>query len=479
MVFVKKMSNDKVWSKFIIKIVNKLLKSYQMTSFNTNLKNSLTLALISSMFLLLAVISCNKDDTNIMTPPNNSWQANQISVLPQIDKAWEPAMASGPNGKLYVLAGSLEGEFVRKPYLWISNDNGTTWNDPFLLPNSLEEEGDPRMEIANDGTIFISMFSGDPNTFETNLLLYKSTDDGQTFERKVVYTGTMGIQGDNALTFDKPELAISLDGSQVYISFVALLEGNVDFQTETVDRFDTFLIKSIDGGETFGDVTLVSNSMTNTFYATSSSAILDNGTYIVGTIKANGQDRIDTEYLLYYSRDGGTSFEETVLVDNFDRERPIGDLVFTANNNQLIGTYILDENGASTLTYFEGYQSGSITKNDLITNSSLELNFPSVAANGNGEAMISWADKRSGNFKTFARVKENSGDFSREIELYDFIENEPRKTLSGYINFFGDYTEIVSDADGNFHLIWPEADGDRGSFTEAKLSYTKISKTEN
>jgi hypothetical protein len=146
---------------------------------------------------------------------------------------WEPAIAADPSAPyIYQLTtryhvpacngcGSPAIVFRR------SSNGGQTWeNDTYPAPAS-RWQADPQIEVASDGTIYAAYLQG----FRPGVVLQKSSDLGVTWTEQEAVQGAEGPRWS-----DKPWLAISSDGRDVYIAF---------------NSGDSYVASSHDYGRTF------------------------------------------------------------------------------------------------------------------------------------------------------------------------------------------------------------------------------------
>jgi hypothetical protein len=82
-------------------------------------------------------------------------------LLPESIDCWEPALAIGPGGQVYVVAGKRTG-VLRSPgadqrqVVWRSDDGGATFKGPWPLTKEGYSHYDQRMAVDANGTVYIS-----------------------------------------------------------------------------------------------------------------------------------------------------------------------------------------------------------------------------------------------------------------------------------------------------------------------------------
>ena len=205
----------------------------------------------------------------------------EIAVTPgdAINVAWEDA-ASGTSAIL----------FAR------STDNGATFSSPKQV--SRDAGNATEAHIAADGAghlsvVWVQAVGGDKHTFYS-----RSTDNGQTFSEPLQLTTAPGT------SVSKP-LALAFQ-NVVYVAY----------QNEAPNHMQVYLVKSEDGGATFGDPVQVSNADNRCGRAHSAAMAVDSqGTLHMVWIDASHVQGCTDEGLLFYSRSGnGRKFSAEQLI---------------------------------------------------------------------------------------------------------------------------------------------------------------------
>ena len=143
---------------------------------------------------------------------------SQEQMLPESTDCWEPALAAGPNGRVYVVAGRRHGapkdkDFDQQQVIWRSANGGKTFEAPRPVSTEGSSHYDQRIAVDEKGTIYVSYMDAvrDANGRRSSRpRLALSHDEGRTFTAQTVTTYRVS---------DKPELAISRDGRDVYIAY--------------------------------------------------------------------------------------------------------------------------------------------------------------------------------------------------------------------------------------------------------------------
>jgi hypothetical protein len=133
---------------------------------------------------------------------------SNYNISDQITPQNEPSVRiSRTNPDIVVAAwrdfrqGWQEPDVVRRIGYSYSHDGGLTWSESQLLPDPLPDhlsQSDPVVTSDSYGNFYISSTSRKPVTnYNRDMLLYRSTDDGQTFELYAVAVPGSGDQGED------------------------------------------------------------------------------------------------------------------------------------------------------------------------------------------------------------------------------------------------------------------------------------------
>src|SRR5947208_9404605 len=179
-----------------------------------------------------------------------------------------------------------------------SSDGGSTWGPlVFLCGTACKNIGwqfDPQLAVASDGTVYAAWL----NTFNPGTVLAKSYDHGRTWTTPV----TMNAK----LTYnDKPILAISPSGKDVYIAFNS--------------KSDAYAVASHDYGATFSAPV---KTNTDTFsYLAYGGTVAPNGNAYFGE-PGEGKFALGPEPVaLVSTSDGGRSWTTTII--DTSQEAPV------------------------------------------------------------------------------------------------------------------------------------------------------------
>jgi len=348
--------------------------------------------------------------------------------------------------------GWIEPDVVRRIGYAYSHDGGISWSESQLLPDPLPNhlsQSDPVLTSDASGHFYLSSTSRQPvMNYNRDMLLYKSTDDGQTFSLHATAVPGSGLQGEDKewifcdpvpenSTYDNIMITWRSFGASYGIKFRKSDVGGTNWGP-TVNVGDnqsgqganlatgtdgTIHIvwwdgglkydRSLDGGESFGTDTYISSigSQNNTsfpFISVDYSEKPSRGNvYITFVDRRTGND----EVWFQRSTDGGDSW-----MDNAIRVNDV------SLNNQYWSAIQCDDNGRIFIVYYDeregpgqmnAYLAYSEDEGDTWTNERLSNEtFFGSQPNSNvrygdyigidaydGKIVPVWTDSRAGGYK--------------------------------------------------------------------------------
>jgi hypothetical protein len=334
------------------------------------------------------------------TDGGQTWSVSQLTpqIIPNAPLSSDPVVLADTAGNFYIYTVSLN-ETNGNGELWVykSTDQGETFDQVYEMATG------PWFEDKEWGTTDFSQTSPFVNNLycswtrfaaNTSILLIRSTDDGVTWNSPVtVSDGAGGVQGSFPATSSDGELYVvwrsSSSGGQI--------------------RFD----KSTDGGLTFGTDKVVSSAPNAWFPHMAvdlSGGPFHNYIYVVWNDLSNGDDDV----FLSISSDGGDTWSSAIRVNNDpvsngdDQFWPsiaiseLGEIVIlfydTRNtpNNNIIEAYIArSTDGGTTFT------------NELVSSQPSPTNIPNSDVRFGdyinvdffgGNIVPVWTDERAGGF---------------------------------------------------------------------------------
>jgi hypothetical protein len=372
---------------------------------------------------------------------------------------WEPAIAADPSSSyVYQLTTRYDGpepcNRCAGPYIIFrrSSDGGATWEDDQFLTPYRKAHNDPQIEVADDGVIYAAWL----NDYVPGIKFLKSSDRGNTWSAPIAIAG----KGTKPSWSDKPILAISPDGKDVYIGFNAS---------------DAYVVYSHDYGATFSKPVKTNND-TRYWFHSGGAVAPDGAIYFAATDYS--QDYTGEAYVnVVKSTNGGQAWTTTRVATS--QEMP----PCAWSEGCYLGFFgpsaalAIDKAGTIMIAYNAGEDAGQpqtmwvITSADgenwssptEVSNGSSAVNnaFPALAAGPTpGDFRLAWQDDRNGSttaWNTWYRRTNSGGTtWSEPVRLSDQGSGAPYKSTGGYKFPYGDYFEIAVDSGGTAHVIWGE-----------------------
>ena len=398
-------------------------------------------------------------------PPPSGWAGERV-ISPTADD-WEPAIAADPNAPyVYLLATRYTGPTAcgnqcPLPYhvLKISTDGGATWGaDRYLCScRGVQGQFDPEIEVVpSTGAVYAAWMNG------YNVVFSKSSDHGQTWSPPVPVYGNVSWN-------DKPVLAVSDNGNDVYIAFNGPTGG------------DPYIAQSHDAGATWTQTKIVDSK--RYIYAFDGD-VLPNGTVVfsetsllyANTSTLTGQDLV----YVYRSTNVGATWS-TNLVDTVE----IGPNCTAAGcpNDYYPGHSAVsaDANGNLVLLYdgatvSQGNESiwtrrstdgGATWSGRQALSTSGEMgDFPSVESRGAGDVRAWYMQTNGGNFDAWNTWYRSSTDggvtWTAPVKISDVTSGASYKTANGFLEPYGDYGETAITSAGKTIATWGEGNSYTG-----------------
>ena len=393
-------------------------------------------------------------------------------LLPGSENDWEPALAVGPGGKVYVTAGRQKGTprdkgFSQQIVIWRSDDGGASWKGPSVVSDKSAMQGDQRVAVGADGTVLVSYIAlgGTPEKPLGLLELARSTDGGETF---TVTTVT------DELVSDKPELAVSADGRDVYLFYES--------------RPGPRLIASYDHGRTWGKGQVVVPSEGRHFWPTGL-AVAPDGVLWAAVPSVSNADiqkgqTTDSSLHVFRSADVGASWQEfdfgkssrvlngcAHFPDCFVKVNSIG-LAVDAKGRAYVA-YTEGEAKKPYRLFFKSTEDGGKTWSAPVrlseakrpaSQDEADADFTHVAAGGDGRVCVTWVDDRTGDRNFWARCSADAGrTFGAETLLSNRTDGASYKSPAGFKVFHGDYGGVALTPESGLVAAWGEGLGRAGT----------------
>jgi hypothetical protein len=411
----------------------------------------------------------------IQAAPVAGWAGEQV-VDPTADD-WEPAIAADPNAPFVYLITTRYGAAkpcpgnCPTPYiaLEISSDDGATWGASRpLCACKGSGQFDPIIEVVpGTGWVYALYMNG------FNVVFTKSTDHGQTWSTPVPTWGNVSWN-------DKPVIAMSNDGKDVYVSWNGPQGG------------DPWIAQSHDFGNTWTQTKVVDGPR---YFFAYDADVLNDGTVVFSesSIEYGGPGGSAVgvvQFHAFVSKNGGTSWQN-VLVDTVELGEPcvaegcssdfyLGHSGVSADANGRL-VYVYD--GATTpggkqFTFARSSTNGGVSWSARTTLSVAgeQATAPTVEARGSGDVRVWYAQTNAGShdaWNIWYRSSTNGGStWSAPVKISDATSGADYKTTNGFLEFYGDYGEIAITNTGKTIGVWGEGfswNGPGGSWFNRQL----------
>lgn len=365
---------------------------------------------------------------------------------------WEPVTAVDPrSADVYQITTRLGGPkacptcAANSVIFRRSRDGGRTWEaDRFLIASTVNQY-DPQIRVSRDGAVYVAFLL----SFTPGVTFQRSTDHGTTWSTPISFSGP----GSPVSWSDRPALAISASGRDVYLAF---------------NHSDSYVVASHDYGRTFGAPVKTSNDHRYYFHS-AGTVTADGGTFFVAedwSQNYHGPTHVD----VLRSHDGGSSWS-TVRVDTSQAAPKcngvpgcyfgfLGTMAGLASDaaGRLFLAYNVNEvpNGAQQVYARTSTDGATWSRRVLISdpNSAVNNGFPAVAAGPRaGDFRVVWMGTRLSLWDTWYR-RLAEGRWTDAVRLSNRRGGTSYTHPGGYDYPYGDYFSIAVDRDETLHAIW-------------------------
>jgi hypothetical protein len=386
------------------------------------------------------------------------WMGAQLMGAKTDD--WEPAVAADPRSGYVYLITTRYGEPKPCPgncpvphiAIEISSDNGLTWSEGEpLCACKGSGQFDPIIEVVPGkiGHVYALWMNG------FNVVFQKSTNFGATWSDPVRTYGNVSWN-------DKPVIAVSDDGKDVYVSWNGPTGGD-PWIAQSHDSGDTWTqTKVVDSGRYFFayDADVTSDGMV--VFSESSFDYSGPGGSAVGHV----------DHHAFISRDAGATWEMQTLGSVELGEPCVSELCyadFYAGHN----TITADQDG--DLVYaFDGAvtplgpqrifvsrstdDARSWTPPAVISTVGRMATAPAAEATGDGDVRLWFAERSPADrWNIWYRSSLDGGQsWSAPVLISDAISGAKYKNADGFLEFYGDYGEIAVMSNGKTIATWGE-----------------------
>jgi BNR repeat-like domain len=389
--------------------------------------------------------------------PTPGWAGER--VVNETGNDWEPAIATDPNAPFVYLLHNRYGGLAAcasgcpdpAMILHVSKDGGKTWRPERFLCRCKGWNGqfDPIIDVVPDTGDVVAVWM---NGFKIHFS--RSGDHGRTWSKPV------WIHPD-VRWGDKPNLALSDDGQDVYVQFNGPTGG------------DDYVAMSHDGGDTW---TTQKVTDSDRYYFDYGGAVLPDGRVVFSQISFSytgpGHAAEGTQQIhVFVSSNEGTTWNE-ILVDELELGSPCTSRSCYADfydsgpalAEDAEGDLVIVYNGAGEhegpqAVYARSSTNGGMTWSDRATLSKPGVNsaFPAAVGDGNDGARVWFMAQRNGRWNVWYRTTSDLGlTWSPREKLSDATGGTIYKHRNGFDEVYGDYGEIAVTSDGKTVATWGE-----------------------
>lgn len=378
---------------------------------------------------------------------------------------WEPVTAADPGSSyVYQITTRLGGPkacpscAANSVVFRRSRNGGATWEpDHFLIASSVNQY-DPQISVARDGAVYVAFLL----SFKPGVTFQRSTDHGTTWSTPLSFSGP----GSPVPWSDRPALAISASGRDVYLAF---------------NHSDSYVVASHDYGRTFAAPIKTSNDHRYYFHSAGTVAP-DGGAYFVAedwSQNYHGPAHVD----VIRSHDSGASWATVRIGTSQAAPRCDGvpgcyfgflgtmaGLASDAAGTLLVAYNVNDTRNGPQQAYVRFSKDGATwSERALISDPNPAQNngFPAVAAGPHaGDFRVAWMGTRLGLWDTWYR-RLAAGRWTDAVRLSNRRGGSSYTHPGGYDFPYGDYFSIAVDAGEMLHAIWgagPNYNGPGGTW---------------
>jgi hypothetical protein len=384
--------------------------------------------------------------------------------LDTIADDWEPAIAADPTqpyvyGLATRYAGKPCGGNCPSPWmaLYVSSNGGASWGAPkALCACKGSGQFDPIIEVVpNTHAVYAAYMNG------YNVVFLKSTDHGATWSAPVKTYGNVSWN-------DKPTLAVSDNGVDVYISFNGPTGG------------DPWMAQSHDSGATWTQTKLVDS---NLYYFDFDSDVAADGTvYFAQTaiLYGGGGNKGTTptapiEEHVFISRDRGATWENRTIATvqpgtvciaaGCPPDFYLGHIALSVDgSNNVVALYdgATVAQGPQTISSRLSTDGGRTWSGATALSAAGETSdAPAVESRGSGDVRAWYYQTAGGGnvdqWNVWYRTSTNGGStWSAPVNISDAAGGAAYKTAGGFAEVYGDYGEIGITSAGKTVAIWGE-----------------------
>jgi hypothetical protein len=388
----------------------------------------------------------------IAAPPPSSFTSE---ALWSSADDWEPNVATAPNSSyVYEVTTRYSNQFCAKGQghcmaFRSSADGGTTWSADSLICPCKVNQNDPVMKVATDGTIYDVHMNGYAVVFQ------KSSDHGQTWSTPIDFKALSGLS-----FTDKPWIAISPSGQDVYVAF---------------NSTASYVSVSHNYGASFSAPTKT-NSDALYWFAEGGVVAPNGNVYFSESAEQNAKSPTGPIKLAVVSSTNGGASWTTTFVDTSQQQPPCTARSCPADFFGAQAAIAVDPGGTIMVAYASSTTAAAPMSLYEITSTNgtswsapialgsggttVGADFPAlIAGPTTGDFGVAWMDDRNGAgaFNVWYRSTTNSGGtWGSTVRLSNLGSGAPYKTAAGFAFTYGDYFSMAVNSTGKTYVIWGE-----------------------
>lgn len=360
---------------------------------------------------------------------------------------WEPVVAADPDSSwIYQMTTSQHKDFL---LFRASNNSGRSWQPTRLIcrrGTRVPFQYDPQIAVAKGGVVDAVCLNG----FLPGVAFAQSRDHGKTWSRSV--------RLDRPLKYsDKPTLALSANGQDVYVAF---------------NSYNAlYVAASHDGGSTW--LPAVKATHERLWYYSYTGTTAPDGSVWFAVDGESGRNQTGPGRVeLVTSADGGANWRTIAFAiahegapcrlhncypDFFTAQDAIaadrdGNYVFVFAKN--------DSKQGPNALYASRSRDGVRWSDPTLVNARGNNTSPAIVAGpAAGDFRLVWQDNRNGAHAWntwYARSSDGGATWGRSIRLSNRGSGASYKSANGYYFPFGDYLGLAVDSKGVDFAIWGE-----------------------
>jgi hypothetical protein len=372
---------------------------------------------------------------------------------------WEPAVAGRPgSSRVYMLTTRYGGKPAcgrSCPYpairLRASRDGGVHWGrDRYLCRcRGSKSQYDPEIEMAADGSLYAAWLDG----FTPGVTFARSDDRGVSWTKPVHVDGRLAWS-------DKPIVAVSDDGKDVYVAFNGPTKG------------DAYVAVSHDRGDHFGKPVPVEKN--RRYHFAGGGVVAPNGTVAFGQTSYGQRSKGSVRVLATTSSDGGRTWRN-IEVDRMAKQPNCTSKGCPADFYGPQAAMAGDARGRLSILYNgAGRRNGNQrvyarhssdqgltwSARTRISPKHANAAFPAAVGGDAGDFRVWYMDDRRGSNDRwnvwFRRSTDGGEHWSKARRISDASGGTAYVRPRGFLEPYGDYGELAIVGNDETFAVWGE-----------------------